>query len=829
MILLLADSSLDPYEQETKDAQKLIHKREPPSRKYTEHRGPKHDNRDNKIKQPDPDMEGCTVEQDPDMSLNYKNIGGSTKTSAEPKPDEKPDPKEAEYQSKFEQFKKELGSISKSLSADFDKYIRLSYRKLSPQDKIKKITEDRRKLADKSKEHRDIILKSDNPVDYVIDKWSGKEWDWIIRASLIRAVKLAKDGSNVSDEIKRALDKSGTSDIIEDRKLIQDIVKGSSKGKKKFNENDAVKFARLAALYREISNNPRNIESVKEEVDKASKSIYDKSMKLQDLNNIINTFHDSMSEMKKVDTEDSKHGLDTKKAMHSLRSFFGIGGERKMKIVHPTIFMDELIKDFETKYGDVPKELKAISEEAAKETAKLSKDTGESKEASNKALGFGNMAIKLAAYHGIKDTSGNPTDPTNTPYKSYDKRYFSEENWKSIIKTANELLGDDWFKFGWAGSPKDSRIRAALDVAIHLADSSLYQNKIDAETYNMLLNRLSEWGYDPFSETILPFKKGKTSSSKVASDLQQEGIKMGSQVQSLRTLISTGADLGISTSPIQTSPVQEQAAAVEEPAKDEPTEKKSPDAGDLDKEIQKYVRTNLRDKDIEEFIEKGKGDGFRDLKSLLEKIKRQASTRLATGQTAAEAVNIEEILRGLENNLSKIENMDDEQLNEVLKKDQVKNVEKRFDSAVDQEQDVSTLINYLHDLTKLITASVDPTDYVHIKLSTLIETAFKNPGTRPILLPIIITAAKKKLKKTKKSKGKKAPPKDKKTPPKGKKAPSKGKKPPFGGKKAPPFSKGKKAPDKGSAVKVEAPWMKESSAKKTSKSSVHIGSDDCDW
>jgi hypothetical protein len=51
-------SDLTPAEKEDKEAERLIGKKPPPSRKYTERRGPKHDNRRRRMKVEDPDIEG---------------------------------------------------------------------------------------------------------------------------------------------------------------------------------------------------------------------------------------------------------------------------------------------------------------------------------------------------------------------------------------------------------------------------------------------------------------------------------------------------------------------------------------------------------------------------------------------------------------------------------------------------------------------------------------------------------------------------------------------------------------------------------------------------
>lgn len=127
------------------------------------------------------------------------------------------------------------------------------------------------------------------------------------------------------------------------------------------------------------------------------------------------------------------------------------------------------------------------------------------------------MAGRVATYHGILDQRGNPTDPPNTGWRSLDKRHIGEEHFKSILKQAGELLKDDWLKYGWDGGSKDAPVRAALDMTIQVADGGIYQSKIDAETYDMLLNRLAGWGHDSFSDTVIPMKASKTGDKRSAS------------------------------------------------------------------------------------------------------------------------------------------------------------------------------------------------------------------------------------------------------------------------------------------------------------------------
>jgi hypothetical protein len=116
------------------------------------------------------------------------------------------------------------------------------------------------------------------------------------------------------------------------------------------------------------------------------------------------------------------------------------------------------------------------------------------------------MSAKTGAYHGVRDVRGNPTDSPNT-VSLPDRRYFTDKDYDVIVKFAGKLLAsDDWLKYGWDDGAEDAPLRAALDIAIQTANGNAYQSKIDPETYDLLLNRLAKWGYDTFSDTVLPME-----------------------------------------------------------------------------------------------------------------------------------------------------------------------------------------------------------------------------------------------------------------------------------------------------------------------------------
>ena len=138
--------------------------------------------------------------------------------------------------------------------------------------------------------------------------------------------------------------------------------------------------------------------------------------------------------------------------------------------------------------------------------------------------------VKTSTYHGVIDTTGCPIEkPTIGDLPTF-VRDFTNKDFDAIIKIANNLLKDDWFVNNWGDGSNDAPIRAALDMAIFIANESIYQSKIDANTYNLLLNDLADLKYDTFSDTMLPEKKSKT--DKTASISVMNMVKMASDIRS---------------------------------------------------------------------------------------------------------------------------------------------------------------------------------------------------------------------------------------------------------------------------------------------------------
>lgn len=160
------------------------------------------------------------------------------------------------------------------------------------------------------------------------------------------------------------------------------------------------------------------------------------------------------------------------------------------------------------------------------------------------------------------------------------------------------------------------KFREALDLAIHVADGSIYQGKIDPETYDLLLNRLAGWGHDNFSDTILPMKAVSSRSSstmiqhiknivRVASDLRQKDPAAALEIlKNIRSLVSTEADSQTIREHVGAGEVPEAFAAPQEQTSTEQgdtIEFTSMGDGDLDK-LKEDAKKLLDSKDVEEFM-----------------------------------------------------------------------------------------------------------------------------------------------------------------------------------------------------------------------------------
>jgi hypothetical protein len=556
------------------------------------------------MKVEDPDIE-APVEGDRDLSLNRKVHGcfhGMAWRVVAKKEPTKKDPMgrvNARIKKLYSRLKKLIGrfdsslrNISSAVADDFSKYSQDNY--IGPTEEgwsnevtLEKDIREVSQLIDQLVKRKKIVSQSlkradrDTIVKTVMEAWPSDKRGWSDRAAVIGALDQSIDDIPIPEAFKIPFLRGEISDALQDQKLIRKLIESTSKRLPLVEIEDRVVsgFAQLASAYRILIDNPSSVteSELTKGMDELSVTLKDQSQELLELGSIMEAWHEAMGGFQVTDPKDfdptSKRDLN--RTLDQLDGFF-----KGSDTIDPAPIMQGLGDYVNEKYEEVPPELSAIFEEFEidVEEGELEDPEAEAEEAeakkvrekmgplphrasggaaSNGTLSIEDMAHKTATYHGVDDRRGNPTNPANTGYRSYDRRHFTEVHFKSILKVANSMLkGEDWLKYGWEGGSEDAPLRAALDLAISLADDNLYQSKIDAETYDMLLNRLAKWGHDSFSETVLPEKAGsgdkRSAMSKsesysnivrVASELRNKDPRMALQIiKSLRALVSTDAD-----------------------------------------------------------------------------------------------------------------------------------------------------------------------------------------------------------------------------------------------------------------------------------------------
>jgi len=478
---------------------------------------------------------------------------------------------------------------------------------------------------------------------------------------------------------------------------------------------------------------------------------------------------------------------------------------------------------------------------------------GEAGAASYGTPGTEDMSSKTAAYHGIVQ-QGHPSGPTNSGH-SPDKRYFDKSSYDSILAHAKELLKTDWLQYGWEGGAEDAPIRAALDLSIQLANDHAYQSKVDVETYNMLLVRLSKSDVDLFSDTLVPeggngkrsaaaMDKNLQSMIRVANDLRKSNPRAAFEIMKNVRAIRVAQvpvesqiqhqgqdekkpggeeedDGGESEAEFfmknrhlsqqsQGEGQQQPPATVRDDGQNAPPTVRQPPAGGGDQTSQQQQQGGLTKgpnvKDVHHQLDLlSKARTPDDFMEALTKIKESVSVASRVATSAGEE-------------LAPIADMSDEEIQKLVqmsKRDVTKleDVMKGFDDAKPLSgEELEAFVKGVDDFINGIVAESEKvkTASVSVPVSALLRVASISPEARMVMMPFLAAAKKKMDKAAKKKKTKKKAPAKKKggnpfakggplskSPAKGGKKgpPSKGKAPPFGGKKAPPFGKKKASVD----------------------------------
>lgn len=447
------------------------------------------------------------------------------------------------------------------------------------------------------------------------------------------------------------------------------------------------------------------------------------------------------------------------------------------------------------------------------------------------APGTEDMSSKTAAYHGIVQ-QGHPSGPTNSGH-SPDKRYFDKSSYDSILAHAKELLKTDWLQYGWEGGAEDAPIRAALDLSIQLANDHAYQSKVDVETYNMLLVRLSKSDVDLFSDTLVPeggngkrsaaaMDKNLQSMIRVANDLRKSNPRAAFEImKNVRAIrvAQVPVESQIQHQSQQGEEQQQAPATVRDEGQNAPPTVRQPPSGGGEQTSQQQQGQQEQQggltkgpsvKDVHHQLDLlSKARTPDDFMEALTKIKESVSVASRVATSATEE-------------LAPIADMSDEEIQKLVqmsKRDVTKleDIMKGFDDAKPLAgEELEAFVKGVDDFINGIVSESEKvkTASVSVPVSALLRVASISPEARMVMMPFLAAAKKKMDKAAKKKKTKKKAPAKKDGPKKGgnpfakggplskapakggkKGPPSKGKAPPFGGKKAPPFGKKKASVD----------------------------------
>ncbi len=683
-------TTLTPGEREDREAEKLLDHKRRPSRKHKQRRAPRPWQRRKRMNVDDPDLS----KKDKDLSLNHKGYsstigdlalrimfaGKAKKEVNLPKPPAAPPSKDSKPpkppKEKKNGIKKAVDRVynllhvqSPAVANSFQKYAEKAFSGGNEPSILENLDKIRTSLKTKLREVEGSITqaRTESLVPTVISAWPKDPLDWAGRAAVVGALDYAMDSLPIPTALKTPFLRDKPGEVIQDKKLLRQIIEGASKNSSRSIDDDTVnRFAHLASIWHTVSQNPPELDagSLKSGVKGLAQKIHDQSRDLARFQSIMTTWNRAMDEFQPRDKSgDWKPGDKLEDVMKDIDSFFS----KKNPTIDPKASMEAIHDYSKSKFGEIPAELQSIFKGFKR------------KATSNGTEYIKDMAPRTAEYHGVIQ-QGHPTDTTNTPYKSIDARFIGEKHYKSIIKTAKVFLEEDWMN--WEGGADDAKVRAALDLAIHTADESIYQGKIDPTTYEMLLNRLAGWGYDTFKDTVLPFKAENSRSAstmenqhfnnivRVAQDLRTANPKAALEImKNLRELVSTDANSQTIREHVATGFAHDETGAPGEPA--------APPASGPEEHSAASPGDTLEFKSMSD-------DDFKKLKDDSKKL--------------FDSKDIEEFMKGLDS------------LNQGLKK----------------------------------TGSLRTTDGT-ISISTLIKIADQNPGTRSVLLPILAAATKKKM------------------------------------------------------------------------------------
>jgi hypothetical protein len=714
MILKISEYKTPHHEKEEREVNNLIHKRPPPSRKRKERRGPKHDNRKNRIKVDDPDLNSS----DKDMSLKSKNASDSfwerisipkeveeaqerlfnVKNPPRPKkkditpdnplpdnsrPEESiPDDKIKENSSSLldefnefvDQIRFRMESENKYVVNAFDNFFSRfcsPHIKENPTEEIiENLHSDLKFQWGRFKKISDVRISGDP--SSIIDKYSklwpnGNMKAWGERCAVIVSLYDSLDSINLPKSFKKFIsgDDSDISSIISNPSNIPST--------DQLSRGQIFTYSALHSLFISVRGNPPrvNFDLIKDKSKKMSESSYDRALEVSSLSGLLKKLDKSSSFFSRSDNSPREFSPDMSEALRSVENFFS--RERAESIFDKDEVMKEIMKSVEKKTG--------IS--------------------------------KKSSFHGYLNQK---TTPYRRPNLIEDKFCLDEDDYKNILKVSKELLKSDWLKYGWDNVDSDARHRAALDIAIHVSADGLYQSNIDPSAYNELLNKLAGWDFDTFRETVLDPKKGSSrrsspmdkksiiSVARVASELLEDSPDVSFRIlRNLGSIVMGGDRVALST-------------------------------GEINDVVSEGVNLKSVESDVKGLMDSKDSDDFLSSLRNVDEFVQKMSSRVSSD------------LRDLE----VIEDLEPAQIESLQKtmKPKFSGLEESVsdgdaDSFVDGFQEIVSDVN---DFTNQVKQAS-----TRVSLSTLIRIASESPDARKILIPIIAKARLKNKKKPSKT------------------------------------------------------------------------------
>lgn len=316
------------------------------------------------------------------------------------------------------------------------------------------------------------------------------------------------------------------------------------------------------------------------------------------------------------------------------------------------------------------------------------------------------MVLRTSGYNGIVERAHEgDREVSLQAARVFDP--IGEDDHKLLIKAAKATMKQEWFVAGWGDDDTDAPMRAALDTSIATCEDSVYQSRIDPQTYNLLLGKLLGEDIDQTVESF--FDEGYLRSELSMNPTQNTILAAASKLRHSNPRLAVELVRSIRTA----SPTP---GLVDEKVK-----------GEMDKKLQELLQA-ITDEDIEAF-----GASMKEMAQLLPKT---ASSRIASEflefQSLAD-LPAEELKSFFDKEKKQVE-----QSKKLLESNEIEEFMITFDSLMKDSEDA---------------AKKAKQGSVRVKLSTLVRLAAASPEAAAVLLPVL-AAAKKKMSKPAKTSGK---------------------------------------------------------------------------